>query len=54
MSIAKLSAALLLAGGLLGYWGAEWQSKSLLISAAISLVAGIIASGFTDYAHRCK
>ncbi|OVZ98106.1 MULTISPECIES: hypothetical protein [Yersinia] len=48
MSVAKLSASLLLAGGLLGYVGAYWQSKLLLITAAIALLAGIVASGFTD------
>lgn len=60
MSAAKFSAGLLAVGGLLGYVGAYWQIKSLLIAAGISLLAGIIASGFTDRAsfaggdHRGK
>ncbi|WP_181952357.1 hypothetical protein [Yersinia canariae] len=54
MSVAKLSASLLAAGGLLGYFGADWQSKPLLIAAGIVLLAGIVASGFTDRAHRDK
>lgn len=54
MSVAKLSASLLALGGLLGYIGANWQSKSLLIAAAIALCAGVIASGFTDRAPRGK
>ncbi|QAX78217.1 hypothetical protein D5F51_06405 [Yersinia hibernica] len=51
MSMAKLSASLLAGGGLLGYFGANWQSKPLLIAAGIALLAGIVASGFTD---RCQ
>ncbi|WP_145519555.1 hypothetical protein [Yersinia bercovieri] len=60
MSAAKLSAGLLAVGGLLGYVGAYWQTKSLLIAAGISLLAGIMVSGFTDRAsftgedHRGK
>ncbi|WP_145577921.1 hypothetical protein [Yersinia alsatica] len=54
MSVAKLSASLLVLGGLLGYFGADWQSKSLLIAAAITLLAGGVASGFTDRAPRGK
>ncbi|EEQ11956.1 hypothetical protein ymoll0001_23450 [Yersinia mollaretii ATCC 43969] len=48
MSAAKFSAGLLAVGGLLGYFGAYWQTKSLLIAAGIALLAGIIVSGFTD------
>ncbi|AKP35087.1 hypothetical protein [Yersinia aleksiciae] len=60
MSAAKFSAGLLAVGGLLGYLGAFWQTKTLLIAAGITLLAGIIVSGFTDRAsfadedHRCK
>ena len=60
MSAAKISAYFLVSGGLLGYLGAYWQSKSLLIAAGIALLAGIIASAFTDRirftdeGRRCK
>ncbi|CNI23405.1 hypothetical protein HB991_01215 [Yersinia mollaretii] len=51
MSAAKLSAGLLAVGGLLGYFGAYWQTKSLLIAAGIALLAGIMLSALTDRAH---
>ncbi|CFQ69793.1 hypothetical protein [Yersinia similis] len=54
MQTAKLSASLLATGGILGYGGAYWQMASLLIVAGIVLLAGLIASGFTDHDYRCK
>lgn len=38
MTAAKLSAGLLVVGGILGYFGADWQSKTLLITAGVALL----------------
>lgn len=51
MSAAKLSAGLLAVGGLLGYFGAYWQTKSLLIAAGVALLTGMIISALTDRAN---
>ncbi|EPS8492251.1 hypothetical protein ACVH8U_001099 [Yersinia enterocolitica] len=48
MTTAKLSAGLLVVGGILGYFGADWQSKTLLITAGVALLTGVVLSAFTD------
>ncbi|CAM3330777.1 MULTISPECIES: hypothetical protein [Yersinia] len=53
MRAEKVSVGLLFGGVLLGYAGAHWQHNFLLVLAGASLLAGIIASGFTD-CRRCK
>lgn len=52
MTIAKLSAGLLVVGGILGYLGADWQSKPLLIVAGITLLCGVVFSALTD--RNCR
>ncbi|MFV8798405.1 hypothetical protein ACNSO8_07200 [Yersinia sp. LJYL362] len=52
MAAAKLSAGLLVVGGILGYFGADWQSNPLLISAGVALLIGIVLSAFTD--RNCR
>lgn len=52
MTVARLSAGLLVVGGILGYLGADWQSKSLLIAAGIALLAGVIFSALTERDSR--
>ncbi|UXD25502.1 hypothetical protein FORC065_2706 [Yersinia enterocolitica] len=34
--------------GILGYFGADWQSKTLLITAGVALFTGVVLSAFTD------
>ncbi|WP_392434619.1 hypothetical protein ACF3VQ_08190 [Yersinia sp. HM-2024] len=48
MTVAKFSAGLLVVGGILGYFGADWQSKTLLITAGVALLIGAVLSAFTD------
>ncbi|CNI10669.1 Membrane protein [Yersinia thracica] len=52
MTVAKLSAGLLVVGGILGYLGADWQSKPLLIAAGMTLLAGVIFSALTERVSR--
>lgn len=52
MQTAKISAGLLIVGGILGYMGAYWQTAFLLVIASLMLLAGLIASGFID--HDCR
>ncbi|CNJ96257.1 hypothetical protein [Yersinia aldovae] len=52
MRAAKLSAGLLAAGGILGYLGADWQSRSLLIAAGVVLLTGVIVAAFTELGYR--
>ncbi|CND87354.1 hypothetical protein QVN42_01255 [Yersinia nurmii] len=54
MQAAKISVGLLFSGVLLGYAGAHWQHSFLLVLAGVSMLAGIIASGFTDCRHSKK
>ncbi|CAM4039059.1 hypothetical protein [Yersinia intermedia] len=52
MAAARLSAGLLVVGGILGYMGAYWQTLSLLVAAGVALLTGIVLSAFTDRDYR--
>ncbi|ARB84732.1 hypothetical protein CEQ36_02035 [Yersinia intermedia] len=52
MAVARLSAGLLVVGGILGYMGAYWQTLSLLVAAGVALLTGIVLSAFTDRDYR--